>query len=580
MISAFSGVAIHLWQSTLFALGIAVLALLLRDNRARIRYLLWLSASVKFLVPFAWLTVLGTLIPLPSYTLSAALQGLLTVAGPHTLNVSRLAANPAGIVPTSVLPLQSNHWLYVALAAVWFTGTVLIATRRLHQWLQIRHTLRDSTSADFEFVIPARVIPSQMEPAVFGVLRPVLLLPAGLTSCLKPAEMRSVLAHEACHVASRDNLSAMLHTMVEAVFWFHPFVWWIGKRLVDERERACDEQVLAEGHAPLCYSEAILKVCEHYLQNPLTCAAGIGGAHLPRRINAIMNQRTIADLGRIRRLLLALTVTATLGVPLAAGAVAGADTRPQPVNDVNVPALRNISITVTDPSQAQRVPTKGLFVLALAGGSRVESYYSLRDVIADAYGVSAPQVVGKDLSREPLYHVIADNPWQEGLFARGAERAAVQKKLVEQYPAMVRNLLSTRFGLVTKRERRQMNGYVLTTSAGGSKLTPDPDAPSWRQGTGQSDHEIFATGAPLGVVLKLIQQSVASMPVLDQTGLGGNYDYKLTWKNSGPDARPAPEALAAALEEQLGLHLEPRRVTVDVINVIGLKTPAQIVTQQ
>ena len=53
----------HLWQSTLFAAAIAGLALLLRRNGARVRYVLWLAASLKFLVPFAVLAALGALIP-------------------------------------------------------------------------------------------------------------------------------------------------------------------------------------------------------------------------------------------------------------------------------------------------------------------------------------------------------------------------------------------------------------------------------------------------------------------------------------------------------------------------------------
>ena len=53
-----------------------------------------------------------------------------------------------------------------------------------------------------------------------------------------------------CHIVRRDNLLALMQMLVSAVFWFHPLVWWIGARLVDERERACDERVLAPGRRP------------------------------------------------------------------------------------------------------------------------------------------------------------------------------------------------------------------------------------------------------------------------------------------------------------------------------------------
>lgn len=79
---------------------------------------------------------------------------------------------------------------------------------------------------------------------------------------LTDAQLESVIAHELCHVRRHDNLAAALHMLVEAVFWFHPLVWWIGARLVDERERACDEEVVRLGSDPQIYAESILKVCE------------------------------------------------------------------------------------------------------------------------------------------------------------------------------------------------------------------------------------------------------------------------------------------------------------------------------
>jgi bla regulator protein BlaR1 len=60
---------------------------------------------------------------------------------------------------------------------------------------------------------------------------------------------------------------------VDAVFLFHPLVWWLGARLLDERERACDEEVLRRGSQAEDYAEGILNVCELYLQSPLKCVA-------------------------------------------------------------------------------------------------------------------------------------------------------------------------------------------------------------------------------------------------------------------------------------------------------------------
>jgi beta-lactamase regulating signal transducer with metallopeptidase domain len=62
-----------------------------------------------------------------------------------------------------------------------------------------------------------------------------------------------------CHVRRRDNLTASIHMLVEAIFWFHPAVWWIKTRLLEEREQACDEIVLQSGNEGDVYAESILR---------------------------------------------------------------------------------------------------------------------------------------------------------------------------------------------------------------------------------------------------------------------------------------------------------------------------------
>ena len=73
------------------------------------------------------------------------------------------------------------------------------------------------------------------------------LWPQRVSEHLAEGQIEAILAHEVSHVRRRDNLAAALHMIVEALFWFHPLVWWLGTRLVDESERACDEEVLRLG---------------------------------------------------------------------------------------------------------------------------------------------------------------------------------------------------------------------------------------------------------------------------------------------------------------------------------------------
>ena len=68
--------------------------------------------------------------------------------------------------------------------------------------------------------------------------------------CLSQKAQSSKEDGDSRHVRCRDNLATVIHMAVEVVFWFHPLVWWLGARLMEERERACDEEVLRNGGEP------------------------------------------------------------------------------------------------------------------------------------------------------------------------------------------------------------------------------------------------------------------------------------------------------------------------------------------
>ena len=159
----------------------------------------------------------------------------------------------------------------------------------------------------------------RLEPGIFGIRKPVLLLPEGITRHLTPAQLDAVLKHELCHVRRRDNLTAAIHMAVETIFWFHPLLWWIRARLVAERERACDEAVLLQGAAAGVYAESILQVCRYYLASPALCVAGVTGADLKRRVAAIMTEVTGRNLTVARKALLAGIALAAITAPLATG---------------------------------------------------------------------------------------------------------------------------------------------------------------------------------------------------------------------------------------------------------------------
>ncbi|HSS12547.1 MAG TPA: M56 family metallopeptidase, partial [Rhizomicrobium sp.] len=359
----------HLWQSS-FCIGAAgVLALALHRNGANVRFWLWFAASIKFLVPFALLTALGAYllppvlppVPVPAVTLMRPLAQpfapasmAVTVMQPGRVSapVSAQISTPA-IVLTNAAPAATHLDLESVALAVWIAGFLMIAVRWLVRWSRVRALLRDAETVDVDAPIAVKFSSSRLEPGLVGILRPVILLPRGIERQLSQAELKAVLAHELCHWRRHDNLLAAIHMLVEALFWFFPLVWWLGARLNAERERACDESVLAAGNDPELYAEGILKVCRAYLQSPLACVAGVSGAGLKQRIDTIMENRVIPQLNAARKFVLGTSAAATLVVPLLLG-LATVPVAPI-LAKAAVPFLKAAGIA---PSQIQPEPYK------------------------------------------------------------------------------------------------------------------------------------------------------------------------------------------------------------------------------
>ncbi|HEY4077144.1 MAG TPA: M56 family metallopeptidase [Rhizomicrobium sp.] len=327
----------HLWQSSLCVGAAGILTFAFRRNGANVRFWLWFASSVKFLVPFAALTALGTCLLTPIFPPVAAPKIILIepLAKPFSvpaigLVTKDLDTKPAARSQSQARPTLVKHpvasaigaaWfdLEAVLLAIWAVGFLTLIARWLIRWARARALLDDAAEVPVEAPIAVKYSESGLEPGLIGILRPVILLPQGIEQQLTPNELRAVLTHELCHWRRRDNLLAAVHMLVETLFWFFPLVWWLGARLNAERERACDEGVLADGNDPQMYAEGILKVCRAYLQSPLACVAGISGASLKNRIELIAENRSVLQLNAVRKFVLGTSAVASLAVPLALG---------------------------------------------------------------------------------------------------------------------------------------------------------------------------------------------------------------------------------------------------------------------
>ena len=377
----------HLWQSTMFAASAGFLTLAFRKNRAKVRFWLWLSASVKFFIPFALLMNIGSHV---KWT-PAAQQMASQIATPAVTFAVEYVAQPfSGTLTLPSSAAQASRgidWVLSAVVGTWACGFVCIAFIRLKLWRRIRSAMLASTPLEIPTAVEARVAPGLLEPGVVGLLKPVLLLPEGIMDRLTESQLEAVLAHELCHVRRRDNLFASIHMIVEAVFWFHPVVWWIGARLVEERERACDEDVLSLGNQPRIYADAILNVCRLYVESPLVCVSGVTGSDIKRRIEAIMTNRGIQTLNRAKKVLLATAGCIAVAGPVLVGVVIGIGHVPaihaqSPVAmaspaQVAIPAL----VQVAQVAQVAQTPTAQPPASAVAPAAQIIRYNDRRLVV-------------------------------------------------------------------------------------------------------------------------------------------------------------------------------------------------------
>jgi beta-lactamase regulating signal transducer with metallopeptidase domain len=280
----------HLWQSSLVAVLLGGLTFLFRNNSAGLRYWLWFLASLKFLLPFSLLNALG--------------RSVFTHPVPESSLKLLARIEPAATPFVAAAPSQSLSWS-IAIAMVWGLGFTALILFWLTQAFKLSAIARQAKPLTLESPVPIKATSELLEPGLVGIIRPIILLPESLAERLSRTEIDAILAHELTHWRRRDNLLAMIHMLVEALFWFHPLVWFIGARLVEEREQACDEAVLEDGKKPLDYAQTILKVCRFYFRSPLACASGVSGSNLDRRITAIMARREIDDVDPNKILLLA-----------------------------------------------------------------------------------------------------------------------------------------------------------------------------------------------------------------------------------------------------------------------------------
>jgi uncharacterized protein (TIGR03435 family) len=151
----------------------------------------------------------------------------------------------------------------------------------------------------------------------------------------------------------------------------------------------------------------------------------------------------------------------------------------------------------------------------------------------------------------------------------------------EQRRAMMQALLADRFQLTSHMEVRTLPVYELVVAKGGTKFKESSPASGDRSGTSIHNNELTATSCPMAIFINVLTDNL-HRAVVDKTGLAAKYDFTLKWARDEVQASPGAEAsddagpsIFTAIQEQLGLKLQPAKGPVEVLVIDHIEQPSE-----
>ena len=320
-----------LWQIALVAAAYTVVSLLFRNRSADFRYETGCAALLGMLGLPIGTYVLLSHDSAPASTEVGNSHALAELPGKTPVPPNNVGQNdavtvdpwnpiappdpaPCGIVsaPDVADPVATDlssalrPWLPWATVA-WLMGVLLLLLRPLWGWLHMRRlqrhgllrlsdklrhvgerlTHRLGVKQAVRFAQSALV----EVPAVVGYLRPMVLLPASAITGLSAAEIELILAHELAHVRRHDSLVNLAQTVIEALLFYHPGMWWISNEIRKERENCCDDVAVALSRNRVRYLQALARLEEQRSAAPGAVLAATGGSLLAR-VRRLLGQPT------------------------------------------------------------------------------------------------------------------------------------------------------------------------------------------------------------------------------------------------------------------------------------------------
>ena len=441
-----------------------VTAFLLRGRAASTRHAVWIGLMAAALalpviaalappVELAWLPA-----PPPGISQPRQSAGQIT----WQARVERSAPDVSTSIASSTAPAPSRIEpvpLKQAVVAGWFAVALFLVLRLVASHVEARRILAACSAPSGELAAalasvsaelgvsapPVRVARTGVMPAVIGILRPSIVLPAEAVSWTAE-RLRVVLLHECAHVRRRDALLQVVSSVATAAYWWHPLSWLAARQIVRERELACDDLVIASGTSGTTYAEHLLDIARSMRQSNQPSLATLAMARpseLEGRLIALLEERP-RDTRPARALALgvALALVAVFVVAplkLVARAVI-ADTMTE---DVQLAPAAHAEAPARAEPGLQAAPT----TVAPLFRSQPDSRPLMRDPAAQAQAAPAPAPAANAAFNEALLEAVNDEDADIRLLALsslsrvgGPDAAAMLVKALEDSSQDIRRM--------------------------------------------------------------------------------------------------------------------------------------------
>jgi beta-lactamase regulating signal transducer with metallopeptidase domain len=271
-----------LWQGTALAAAAYVGISFLRSASARYAFSVFLL-FLMFAAPIATFLALNSNPRATTPASSSAANSDLT---------SELSVHKSAAVEGSRAPSRNTPDYFFLLVELWFAGVVVFSLRSAGGFFLVERLRRkESKPVSWELRNLCQALQLKMRinrivryceslqldaPVVVGWIRPVVLLPIAALTGLNETQLQAVIAHELAHIQRLDAFVNLFQISVESLLFYHPAVWWLGKRIREERENCCDDVAVAICGSPVSYAQALARLAESRVAPQMVMAANRG----------------------------------------------------------------------------------------------------------------------------------------------------------------------------------------------------------------------------------------------------------------------------------------------------------------